>query len=231
MSRTYQNICVISSYKKTQGEICVAATHFGRALGENYYNLIYGGGDGGLMGTIMNEYWEGIQTYNEKHNIAEKIKDINFNFDLMPVKAISTEWYRYCVVGDSKHRGFQNKITVKDLHDRKREMIKHADALVAFPGGIQMLSELADFMGDNGYRKSQYRTDKMKPIICVEPKGTEFEWLRTFLKYSIDDKFTDSENYNMFDFVPYGGMAVQKLEELNSQSPKLLSELLPQPQI
>lgn len=97
------------------------AAALGRFMAEQGINLVYGGGNVGLMGTVAQSvldhggYVTGI--------IPEFLKS------------------REKLLDD-----VQETIVVPDMHTRKRLMFEKADAFVALPGGIGTLEELVEQM-------------------------------------------------------------------------------------
>jgi uncharacterized protein (TIGR00730 family) len=97
------------------------AAALGRSMAEQGINLVYGGGNVGLMGTVAQAvldhggYVTGI--------IPEFLKS------------------REKLLDD-----VQETIVVPDMHTRKRLMFEKADAFVALPGGIGTLEELVEQM-------------------------------------------------------------------------------------
>jgi uncharacterized protein (TIGR00730 family) len=97
------------------------AAALGRFMAEQGINLVYGGGNVGLMGTVAQSvldhggYVTGI--------IPEFLKS------------------REKLLDD-----VQETIVVPDMHTRKRLMFERADAFVALPGGIGTLEELVEQM-------------------------------------------------------------------------------------
>ena len=97
------------------------ATALGRLMAEQGINLVYGGGNVGLMGTVAQSvldhggYVTGI--ISDFLKSREKLLD-----------------------------DVQETIVVPDMHTRKRLMFEKADAFVAMPGGIGTLEELVEQM-------------------------------------------------------------------------------------
>ncbi|MHB2167942.1 LOG family protein [Alsobacter sp. R-9] len=98
-----------------------AATALGRRLAEENINLVYGGGNVGLMGTV-----------------ARAVLDHGGH-----VTGIIPEFLRAreLMIADA-----QELVVVPDMHTRKRLMFEKADAFVALPGGIGTLEELVEQM-------------------------------------------------------------------------------------
>ena len=98
-----------------------AAKKLGTLLAENNIELIYGGGDMGLMGTIAKAV----------RSNGGKVTGIIPEFLL--------KYQNEC----SENSGL---IVTKDMHTRKARMYDLADAFIALPGGIGTLEELVETM-------------------------------------------------------------------------------------
>lgn len=99
----------------------VAAQGLGAELARHGITVIYGGGGGGLMGSLA----DGA--------LAEGGRVIG----VIPRFMDDLEW---------GHRGVTELMLVEDMHQRKRTMIERADAVVALPGGCGTLEELFEAM-------------------------------------------------------------------------------------
>jgi uncharacterized protein (TIGR00730 family) len=97
------------------------AAALGRSMAEQGINLVYGGGNVGLMGTV-----------------AQSVLDHGgYVTGIIPDFLKSRERLLDEV---------QETIVVPDMHTRKRLMFERADAFVALPGGIGTLEELVEQM-------------------------------------------------------------------------------------
>ena len=96
-----------------------AARDLGAALGREGINLVYGGGNVGLMGTVAGAALEA------GGHVTGIIPDFLKSRERM-LDAI------------------QETIVVSDMHTRKKLMFDRADAFVALPGGIGTLEELVE---------------------------------------------------------------------------------------
>lgn len=97
------------------------AAALGRGMAERGINLVYGGGNVGLMGTV-----------------AQSVLDHGgYVTGIIPDFLKSREKLLDEV---------QETIVVPDMHTRKRLMFEKADAFVALPGGIGTLEELVEQM-------------------------------------------------------------------------------------
>ena len=117
-----QTICVYCGSGFGSDPVFVqTAAELGRLMGEQGINLVYGGGNVGLMGTVARSvldhggYVTGI--------IPDFLKSRERMLDAV-----------------------QETIIVPDMHTRKRLMFERADAFVALPGGIGTLEELVEQM-------------------------------------------------------------------------------------
>ena len=96
-----------------------AAQDLGIYLANNRINLVYGGTAVGLMGIIANTVLKKGGT----------------------VTGVTTEHFHAAGI---THAGVTQSVITPDMHSRKAEMILHADAFVALPGGIGTLEEVAE---------------------------------------------------------------------------------------
>lgn len=98
-----------------------AARGLGAELALHGITVIYGGGGGGLMGSLA----DGA--------LAQGGRVIG----VLPRFMDDLEW---------GHRGITELMLVEDMHQRKRTMLERADAVVALPGGCGTLEELFEAM-------------------------------------------------------------------------------------
>ncbi len=94
-----------------------AAQALGTAIGQRGYELVYGGGKVGLMGTVADAA------------LAAGAR----------VTGVIPESLEKLEVG---HRGLSELHVVPTMHVRKQMMAERADAFIAMPGGIGTLEEL-----------------------------------------------------------------------------------------
>lgn len=94
-----------------------AARQIGRLIGERGWQLVYGGGNAGLMGVVANAALEaGARVVGViPHSLMER---------------------------ELGHRGLTELLVVDTMHQRKQLMAERADAFVALPGGIGTFEEL-----------------------------------------------------------------------------------------
>ena len=94
-----------------------AAVAVGQWIARHGGQLVYGGGSGGLMGTVANAALEA----------GARVVGI------IPKALVEKEW---------AHHGCTELHIVDNMHDRKRMMAERADAFLALPGGIGTFEEL-----------------------------------------------------------------------------------------
>lgn len=115
-----QNICVYcASSSQVKEEYSQAAEKLGRLLVAAGMQLVYGGGQRGLMGKIADSM----------------LADGGKVTGIMPRFMTEVEW---------NHTGITEMILVNSMHERKEKMALMADAVVALPGGCGTLEELLE---------------------------------------------------------------------------------------
>ncbi len=103
-----------------------SAEALGRAMAEAGIDLVYGGGNNGLMGAVARAV------------LSRGGRVIGIIPDFLRSKERMLE--------ASQIPGQLEMIVVDDMHTRKRLMFERADAFVALPGGIGTLEELVEQM-------------------------------------------------------------------------------------
>ena len=98
-----------------------AAAELGQLMAESGVNLVYGGGNVGLMGTVARS------VLAHGGSVTGIIPDFLKSRERM--------------LDD-----VQETVVVSDMHTRKRLMFERSDAFVALPGGIGTLEELVEQM-------------------------------------------------------------------------------------
>jgi uncharacterized protein (TIGR00730 family) len=115
-----RNVCVYcGSAAGTDPRFVQAAILLGRVLAEAKVGLVYGGGNGGLMGEMARS------VLRHGGHVTGIIPDFLKSRELMLKEA-------------------QDLVVVADMHTRKRLMFERADAFVALPGVIGTLEELVE---------------------------------------------------------------------------------------
>ncbi len=116
------------------------AEALGRLLAENRFELVYGGGDVGLMGVLARA------VHAHGGHVAGYI----------PTSLRDREGVAY-TVADELH-------VTADLSDRKREIFARADGFVVLPGGLGTLEEFLEIVT---LRQLDYHD---KPIVVVNTR-------------------------------------------------------------
>jgi uncharacterized protein (TIGR00730 family) len=112
------SICVYcGSRSGTDGAFARTAHEFGTLIGNAGWQLVYGGGRAGLMGTLA---------------------DAALQAGARVIGVIP----RALMTRELGHTGVSELHVVETMHERKRMMAERSDAFVALPGGIGTLEEL-----------------------------------------------------------------------------------------
>ena len=114
-----KNLCVFCGSSAGNNPVySKAAQELGQYLARNSINLVYGGGDVGLMGILS------ANIMGNGGNVTGIIPELLYN--RVP------------------HRTITELIVVKDMHERKSLMYRMSDAFLCMPGGIGSLDELME---------------------------------------------------------------------------------------
>jgi len=97
------------------------AYQLGKLIGERNIDLIYGGGNKGLMAAVANGVLEK----------GGKVVGI--------IPQILTEW-------EHQHKGITELIVVENMHIRKRMLYDKSEAAIILPGGFGTLDELFEIL-------------------------------------------------------------------------------------
>lgn len=146
-----------------------AAERLGRVLARNSLTIVYGAGGVGSMGRLA----DGA--------LAEGGRVIG----VIPRFMKQLEWF---------HRGLSELRLVEDLHDRKRQLIAGADAVVALPGGSGTLDELLEAISLK--RLGAF----LGPIVLVNTQGF-FDPCLELLERCIDQRFMDPRHRTIWQVV------------------------------
>jgi uncharacterized protein (TIGR00730 family) len=115
-----RNVCVYCGASAgTEPEFLRAAVRFGELLAAARVGLVYGGGNGGLMGAVA----QSVLTHGG--HVTGIIPD-------------------FLVEREHMLEAAQELVVVPDMHARKRLMFERSDAFVALPGGVGTLEELVE---------------------------------------------------------------------------------------
>lgn len=131
--------------------------------------IVYGGGSNGLMGCLADTV----------------LKNNGKVIGVLPRFMEKVEW---------GHKGLTQLTLVKDMHERKKLLIKDVDAVVALPGGCGTLEELMEVI-------TLKRLGKFtKPIIILNTNGF-YDHLKLLLEKMINERFMRTEHGDIWQFV------------------------------
>ncbi|GAV86061.1 Lysine_decarbox domain-containing protein [Cephalotus follicularis] len=181
-NRRFKRICVFcgskAGYKSSFSD---ATLELGKQLVEKKIDLVYGGGSVGLMGLISKT------VFNGGCHVLGVIPKA-----LMPHE-ISGE-----TIGEVK--------TVVDMHQRKAEMAKHADAFIALPGGYGTMEELLEMV-----TWSQLGIHE-KPVGLLNVDGY-YNSLLAFFDKGVEEGFINSSARHIVIIADTAEKLIQKMEE------------------
>ncbi|GLJ53045.1 hypothetical protein SUGI_1129960 [Cryptomeria japonica] len=180
-TRRFRRICVFCGSSFGNKEIFSQATlELGKELVERKINLVYGGGSAGLMGLISTTVHDG------GCHVLGVIPTA-----LMPLE-ISGQ-----TVGELK--------VVTDMHERKAEMARQAEAFIALPGGYGTLEEVLEIIA-----WSQLGIHD-KPVGLLNVDGY-YNSLIAFFDKGVEEGFIDPAARHIFVSASTGKELLQRLE-------------------
>ncbi|KAF5206460.1 Cytokinin riboside 5'-monophosphate phosphoribohydrolase LOG7 [Thalictrum thalictroides] len=194
-SSRFKRICVFcgsSSGKKPSYQ--EAAVQLGNELVERKIDLVYGGGSVGLMGLVSQAVHDG-----GRHVLGIIPKT------LMP-RELTGE-----TVGEVR--------TVSDMHQRKAEMARQADAFIALPGGYGTLEELLEVI-----TWAQLNIHH-KPVGLLNVEGY-YNSLLSFIDKAVDEGFISPSARRIIVSAPTAKELVKELEEYVPQYDEITSKLI-----
>lgn len=178
----FRRVCVFcgssSGNKRVYSD---AARDLGKELVDRKINLIYGGGSVGLMGLVSKTVHDG-----GRHVIGVIPKA------LMPREICGQ------TVGEVK--------VVADMHERKAEMARQADAFIALPGGYGTLEELLEMT-----TWSQLGIHD-KPVGLLNVDGY-YNALLAFLDKGVEEGFIKPAARHIVVSAPSAREIIRKMEE------------------
>ncbi|KAB2046380.1 hypothetical protein ERO13_D01G192200v2 [Gossypium hirsutum] len=191
----FKRICVFcgsSSGKKASYQ--EAAVELGKELVERRIDLVYGGGSVGLMGLISQAVHDG-----GRHVLGVIPRT------LMPREITGV------TVGEVR--------AVSDMHQRKAEMARQADAFIALPGGYGTLEELLEVItwAQLGIHH--------KPVGLLNVDGF-YNSLLCFIDKAVDEGFISPLARRIIVSAPTAKQLVRQLEEYVPQQDKITSKLV-----
>ncbi|KAK4285498.1 hypothetical protein QN277_002189 [Acacia crassicarpa] len=179
---SFKRICVFcgsrSGYKPAFSD---AALVLAKLLVERKIDLVYGGGSLGLMGLISKT------VFNGGCHVLGVIPKALFP------REISGE-----TSGEEK--------IVADMHERKSEMAKHADAFIALPGGYGTMEELLEVIAWSEIGIHD------KPVGLLNVEGY-FNSLLSFFDKGVVEGFIESSARNLVVVADTPAELIHKMEE------------------
>ncbi|CAN6298165.1 unnamed protein product [Urochloa humidicola] len=177
-----RTICVFcGSRPGNRPSFSAAALDLGKQLVERQINLVYGGGSGGLMGLVSKAVHDG-----GRHVLG-----------VIP-SALLPEEVSGETLGEVK--------VVRDMHERKSEMARHADAFIALPGGYGTIEELLEIIA-----WAQLGIHN-KPVGLLNVDGYYNSLLSLFDK-GVEEGFIDTKARNIFILADTAAELLNKLTE------------------
>lgn len=104
-------------------------------------------------------------------------------------------------------------INFKYFFTRKLVFLKESDATVLFPGGFGTLDE-----GAEGLTLVQTGKSKPRPIILLEPEGSEFwgEWNHFIKNKLLKNNYISEEDLSLFQVINNIDQAIEEIENFHS---------------
>ncbi|KAK7278718.1 hypothetical protein RJT34_23754 [Clitoria ternatea] len=191
----FKRICVYcgsSSGNKTSYQ--EAAVELGKELVERSIDLVYGGGSVGLMGLVSQAVHDG-----GRHVLGVIPKS------LMPREITGDP------IGEVR--------AVSDMHQRKAEMARQADAFIALPGGYGTLEELLEIItwAQLGIHS--------KPVGLLNVDGF-YNSLLSFIDKAVDEGFISPKARRIIVSAPTAKQLVRELEEHVPERDEVVSKLV-----
>ncbi|CAI0462670.1 unnamed protein product [Linum tenue] len=191
----FKRICVFcgssSGKKATYQE---AAVELGQELVERRIDLVYGGGSVGLMGLVSQAVHDG-----GRHVLGVIPRT------LMPIEITGQS------VGEVR--------AVSDMHQRKAEMARQADAFIALPGGYGTLEELLEVItwAQLGIHR--------KPVGLLNVDGY-YNSLLSFIDKAVDEGFISPMARRIIVSAPTAKELVRQLEEYEPEYDEVTAKLV-----
>ncbi|KAK8554039.1 hypothetical protein V6N12_031017 [Hibiscus sabdariffa] len=217
----FKRICVFcgsSSGKKASYQ--EAAVELGKELVERRIDLVYGGGSVGLMGLVSQAVHDGgrhvlgviprtLMPTVSSVSIPESAVFLNI------IIAIETYGVLLQIIGEA----VGEVRAVSDMHQRKAEMARQADAFIALPGGYGTLEELLEVItwAQLGIHR--------KPVGLLNVDGY-YNSLLSFIDKAVDEGFISPTARRIILSAPTAKQLVRQLEDYVSECDEIASKLV-----
>jgi uncharacterized protein (TIGR00730 family) len=159
----------------------------GSILGERGYDLVFGGGEIGLMGIVA----------SNAQRKGAKLKPVI-------TKAFAT------MSGQLD----PETVVVDKLHHRKAEMIESAQATIIIPGGVGTLDEAMEVLAVNDMMRYENEDHPIHPLIIINEGGFYNDLLKMFKK-TVETDFANIEKYRSLFVVNSAKEAFDLIDRLN----------------
>ncbi|XP_027066734.1 cytokinin riboside 5'-monophosphate phosphoribohydrolase LOG7 [Coffea eugenioides] len=190
----FKRICVYcGSCSGKKASYQEAAVELGKELVERRIDLVYGGGSVGLMGLVSQAVHDG-----GRHVLGVIPRT------LMPREITGEK------IGEVR--------AVSDMHQRKAEMVRQADAFIALPGGYGTLEELLEVItwAQLGIHR--------KPVGLLNVDGY-YNSLLSFIDKAVDEGFISPTARRIIVSAPTAKELVRELEEYVPEYDEITSKL------
>ncbi len=167
-----------------------AVEELGGLLGQNGYDVVYGGGDFGLMGTI-----------------ARTAKEAGSK-----VKGLIVRLWANAAAGTAIP-GVEEAV-VENRDERKTQMRETTQATILLPGGIGSWDEILDLMAWQDEQRYVAPGVPPRPIIVLNTNGV-YNHLKGLIEDGISNGFVYKESENLLRFVDTPAEAVAILNAAN----------------
>lgn len=202
-NRSIQSVAVFAGSKAGNEPIFrEAVEELGTLLGKSGYDVLYGGGDFGLMGIIA----------RTSQAAGSKVKGL-----------IVRLWAN--ASGGPAIPGVDEKI-VENREERKAIMRDETEASILLPGGIGSWDEILDIMAWQDEQRYVSPGKPPRPIIVLNTGGV-YNHLRGLIEDGVRAGFVYKESENIVRFVDTPAQAVAILNEYNSPARVKVQEFRP----
>lgn len=194
-------ILICASSRDLREVFVNAAIELGQGLGRAGHDVIYGGGNQGLMAICAGAAAEAGS------KIQGIIPDVfNKASPEVPHPGITTE-------------------LVKNLFARKEKMLFDADLAIVLPGGIGTLDEMWEAAAANDIESYINEEGLLKPIVVLDIDNF-FEGTKIQIQRCLQERCVTETKLKMFDFVPTAKDALDVIENYAQKTMPSLSMLM-----
>ncbi len=134
------------------------------------FDLVYGGGKSGIMGIIANKFMEGNRQV----------------IGIRPEKLIADE---------DAHHEITKLIIVKDMFERKQQLMNEADIFISLPGGVGTLDELLEVFT---HVKIGYISNKYNFVFNFKHY---YDSLKELIKTMVKNDFLTEKDAQLLHFI------------------------------